>query len=167
MKKQGESKVPFTMGGPKPPAPKASESILQPVQESIYLPPPSDRGQFGVENPVRIQPKLRTLETMKFDGIESLPGLLKWLGSAFYALTDGDPVTVEGTELRNSKKDGDMPLTHLMLMIVCPVTNSLFAVEEGHWIVRDPMEGYSVLREEVMRKKYDFREDLKYLNGHT
>lgn len=139
----------------KPPEmPKAAKEVKE-----IKI--PSKQPGYGQKGAVRLTPKFRQFTAMHFANFESLTYIIPWLGRAFYALTNGDPIGIDGNIIRDkSKTDDSAPLSNLMLIILDPITDRLIVVQEGYWIMFNDEDGYSVYTDDQIRTKYDFTDDI-------
>lgn len=105
-------------------------------------------------------------EGMQFR-LPKLFDILNWIGDDFYALTNGDPVGVEGHKISRNKSQetGNVHpeingMTHPTLIISDKVTNRLLIVAEGEWLVKEPGVGYQVFTDEVVSRRYVMDETI-------
>ena len=95
---------------------------------------------------VQLIPKMQAAEAMAFT-YDNLGEVIQWLGSDFYALTDGSPVNLNGSTVRSNFVNEDGTRTQPFdqcLVIAFRNGNDLAITSIGHYIIRDPVLGYRV-----------------------
>ena len=106
---------------------------------------------------VQLIPKMQAAEAMAFT-YDNLGEVIQWLGSDFYALTDGSPVNLNGSTVRSNfvNEDGtrSQPFDQC-LVIAFRNGNDLAITSIGHYIIRDPVLGYRVMSPENVAAVYD------------
>lgn len=106
---------------------------------------------------VQLIPKMQAAEAMAFT-YDNLGEVIQWLGSDFYALTDGSPVNLNGSTVRSNfvTEDGNrtQPFDQC-LVIAFRNGNDLAITSIGHYIIRDPVLGYRVMSPENVAAVYD------------
>ena len=106
---------------------------------------------------VQLIPKMQAAEAMAFT-YDNLGEVIQWLGSDFYALTDGSPVNLNGSTVRSNFVNEDGTRTQPFdqcLVIVFRNGNDLAITSIGHYIIRDPVLGYRVMSPENVAAVYD------------
>lgn len=106
---------------------------------------------------VQLIPKMQAAEAMAFT-YDNLGEVIQWLGSDFYALTDGSPVNLNGSTVRSNFVNEDGTRTQPFdqcLVIVFRNGNDLAITSTGHYIIRDPVLGYRVMSPENVAAVYD------------
>lgn len=106
---------------------------------------------------VQLIPKMQAAEAMAFT-YDNLGEVIQWLGSDFYALTDGSPVNLNGSTVRSNFVNEDGTRTQPFdqcLVIVFRNGNDLAITSIGHYIIRDPVLGYRVMTPENVAAVYD------------
>lgn len=106
---------------------------------------------------VQLIPKMQAAEAMAFT-YDNLGEVIQWLGSDFYALTDGSPVNLDGSTVRSNFVSEDGTRTQPFdqcLVIAFRNGNDLAITSIGHYIIRDPVLGYRVMTPENVAAVYD------------
>lgn len=106
---------------------------------------------------VQLIPKMQAAEAMAFT-YDNLGEVIQWLGSDFYALTDGSPVNLNGSTVRSNFVNEDGTRTQPFdqcLVIAFRNGNDLAITSIGHYIIRDPVLGYRVMTPENVAAVYD------------
>lgn len=106
---------------------------------------------------VQLIPKMQAAEAMAFT-YDNLGEVIQWLGSDFYALTDGSPVNLNGSTVRSNFVNEDGTRTQPFdqcLVIAFRNGNDLAITSIGHYIIRDPVLGYRVMSPENVAAVYD------------
>lgn len=106
---------------------------------------------------VQLIPKMQAAEAMAFT-YDNLGEVIQWLGSDFYALTDGSPVNLNGSTVRSNFVTEDGTRTQPFdqcLVIAFRNGNDLAITSIGHYIIRDPVLGYRVMSPENVAAVYD------------
>lgn len=106
---------------------------------------------------VQLIPKMQAAEAMAFT-YDNLGEVIQWLGSDFYALTDGSPVNLNGSTVRSNFVNEDGTRTQPFdqcLVIAFRNRNDLAITSIGHYIIRDPVLGYRVMSPENVAAVYD------------
>jgi len=93
--------------------------------------------------------------------LSNLFDILNWIGDDFYALTNGDPIGIEGHMISRNKSQvsgNDNPeingMTHPTLVVSNKDTNRLLVVAEGEWLIKEPGMGYQVFTDDVVSQRY-------------
>ena len=87
--------------------------------------------------------------------------IVTWLGRDFCALTDGrTPVVIAGQQIQMDGSPDDSPWANMLLVVRNERRKSLVVVTPGQWIMKDPVLGYHVFEDNVIRKLYDFVDDI-------
>ena len=96
---------------------------------------------------------------MRFE-LGNVLDMISWIGEDFYALTNGDPVGIEGNLIKVNKADADQRtpvypgMTHPTLIVKNTAVNQLLVITEGDWLIKEPGMGYQVFSDEVVRARY-------------
>jgi len=106
---------------------------------------------------IHVNQTVTTFEAARFER-DRIVEMIEWLGDDFYALTNGDPITIgDATFARDKsepmKADGK-PIGYGILIVHNPTTNGLYAVVPGDWLVRDDQLGYLIMSDENFRKRF-------------
>lgn len=106
---------------------------------------------------VQLIPKMQAAEAMAFT-YDNLGEVIQWLGSDFYALTDGSPVNLNGSTVRSNfvNEDGTRTQPFDQCLVIAFRNGSDLAITSiGHYIIRDPVLGYRVMSPENVAAVYD------------
>lgn len=106
---------------------------------------------------VQLIPKMQAAEAMAFT-YDNLGEVIQWLGSDFYALTDGSPVNLNGSTVRSNfvNEDGTRTQPFDQCLVIAFRNGSDLAITSiGHYIIRDPVLGYRVMTPENVAAVYD------------
>lgn len=106
---------------------------------------------------VQLIPKMQAAEAMAFT-YDNLGEVIQWLGSDFYALTDGSPVNLNGSTVRSNfvTEDGNRTQPFDQCLVIVFRNGSDLAITSiGHYIIRDPVLGYRVMSPENVAAVYD------------
>lgn len=106
---------------------------------------------------VQLIPKMQAAEAMAFT-YDNLGEVIQWLGSDFYALTDGSPVNLNGSTVRSNfvTEDGNRTQPFDQCLVIAFRNGSDLAITSiGHYIIRDPVLGYRVMSPENVAAVYD------------
>lgn len=127
------------------PANGAAENIPAKPELKLITKPESER-VLGTDTSMLVQRRRPVYDAMKFVGLKNLLNVMEWLDGDFYALTDGEPISINGQTISVNKEKGTTePFDNLLLVIHDPITNCYHVVAANSWIVRDGDLGYSIM----------------------
>lgn len=141
--------------------PKKEGKIMRKADEMRPVKLPSVALGYGAKQSVKVQPKMETFEAMLFMPLTGITEIVTWLGRDFCALTDGrTPVVIAGQQIQMDGSPDDSPWANMLLVVRNERRKSLVVVTPGQWIMKDPVLGYHVFEDNVIRKLYDFVDDI-------
>lgn len=113
----------------------------------------------GVGWPVTLKPRDPDPEAMFFQDApfpSNSVEIINWLGDAFYAMTTGKPVSIQGLKIDiNPDPSLDSVLDNMALIIDnSAVGGKLVVATPGVWIVHSESKGYIALTQEQMDEKW-------------
>lgn len=129
-------------------------------EKLMFLPDP-DKGKdamktAGVIRPMIVRRSNPIYSAMHFNGMFNLPEVMQWLADDFYALTAGDPITINHQVIALDKGEKSAEaLANLLLVIHDPIANCYHVVTPGSWIIKDGDLGYSIMNDKRFHQLYE------------
>ena len=103
-------------------------------------------------------------QAMRFDPCNA-GEIIAWLGRDFYAITNGEPVTILGVEFSTKgrldilRNNPDNEMAAALLIFRDEINACISSIVAGDFLVKDPDLGYIVLDPDAFDMRYEFLEE--------